>query len=100
MDDTPSPFDFTGDPETALEPPLSALVRLSPGERRERTRERIAVGLLVVISVLALLPYLFVFLPLPSEGLEPLLTLAGSNLTALVGVFGAVMGFYFGSAKS
>lgn len=67
-------------------------------ERREITRVLIAGGLTALIIVLSLsLGYRLLFYsePLPQEHLDTYKT----TLALLIGVYGTVMGFYFGSAR-
>jgi len=65
---------------------------------RERLRGTIALGLLVLLGAVAILPILAsIWRGASRDDLETLMTLI---FPSLIGVFGAVTGFYFGGERN
>lgn len=80
---------------TIAVPQLPGAVVINPW--RERTRVVIALGLTVVVAILFLalaFRLLFDSAPMPPEHLDTYKTTLG----LLVGIYGAVVGFYFGAS--
>lgn len=90
--------DFTDEPATPAGATAGAgpLVAKSydPSPERENIRGRIAMHLLWLMA--GILVTLILLLARGRVGVDDTLKLAGALLTPIVGLFGAVMGFYFG----
>ena len=99
----PEAIDFT-DEETTLAPVTFQEKPYNPDRAREGIRGAIALTLLGAIILLSIFPYVVSFsepTPSPADAVwyELLISSIDRSLTALIGVFAAVTGFYFGSLE-
>jgi hypothetical protein len=88
--------DWTGDETAPVQSPQEGR-KYDPSEDREKIRGRIAQGLLFTLVGIVAGIFLTVWLKLAS--LDDVLKLVAAVLTPVIGVFGAVTGFYFGSSR-
>jgi protein-S-isoprenylcysteine O-methyltransferase Ste14 len=87
--------DFTTDPEVPR-PPKPAVERYDPEPEREKIRGQIAVGLLLLLG--AVVAAAFASLWLKWTSTDDLLKVLNVLFGSLIGLVGAVTGFYYGSA--
>ena len=91
-------LDFTDEPVSEERLETAGTIPYDPGRDREMIRGYLAIGILIILAVVVVGAFLTVWLDLGTrEDLDLILT---ALLSPVVGLFGAVSGFYYGSRTS